>query len=97
MPVAFTGGGTSDKPKLLVDGGTNRKLFREIPSLVHYAEWIGAGSNLGQKGTYNLKHYFRYTVKSPRDENGRWTLNDTTLEFRIADGRKLFHLQMKGR
>ena len=29
-------------------------------------------------------------------ENGRWTLNDTTLEFRIADGRKLFHLQMKG-
>ena len=29
-------------------------------------------------------------------KEGRWTLNDTTLEFRIADGRKLFHLQMKG-
>lgn len=29
-------------------------------------------------------------------ENGRWTLNNTTLEFRLEDGRKLFHLQMKG-
>ena len=29
-------------------------------------------------------------------EKGRWTLNNTTLEFRLEDGRKLFHLQMKG-
>ena len=29
-------------------------------------------------------------------ENGKWTLNNTTLEFRLDDGRKLFHLQMKG-
>ena len=29
-------------------------------------------------------------------ETGVWTLNNTTLEFRLADGKKLFHLQMKG-
>ena len=29
-------------------------------------------------------------------ETGVWTLNNTTLEFRLEDGRKLFHLQMKG-
>ena len=27
--------------------------------------------------------------------NGEWILNDTTLSF-VADGKKLFHLQMKG-
>ena len=27
--------------------------------------------------------------------NGEWVLNDTTLAF-IVDGKKLFHLQMKG-
>ena len=31
-----------------------------------------------------------------RVKEGRWTLNNTTLEFRLNDGRKLFHLQMKG-
>ena len=31
-----------------------------------------------------------------RVRKGRWTLNNTTLEFRLEDGRKLFHLQMKG-
>ena len=31
-----------------------------------------------------------------RVRKGRWTLNNTTLEFRLVDGRKLFHLQMKG-
>ena len=89
LPVAFTGGGTSDKPKLLVDGGTNRKLFRENPSLVHYAEWIGAGSNLGQKGTYNLKHYFRYTVKSPRDENGKFIDGDQINDFDLYSNKAL--------
>ena len=29
-------------------------------------------------------------------EGGEWKLNRTTLEFRTADGFKLFHLQMKG-
>lgn len=27
--------------------------------------------------------------------NGEWILNDTTLAF-VVDGKKLFHLQMKG-
>ena len=29
-------------------------------------------------------------------QGGKWKLNRTTLEFRTADGFKLFHLQMKG-
>tara|TARA_A100001391_G_scaffold205428_2_gene206182 strand:- start:369 stop:1097 length:729 start_codon:yes stop_codon:yes gene_type:complete len=29
-------------------------------------------------------------------KTGKWTLNNTTAEFRTKDGEKLFHLQMKG-
>jgi len=29
-------------------------------------------------------------------KTGKWSLNNTTLEFRTKDGNKLFHLQMKG-
>jgi hypothetical protein len=89
LPVAFTGGGTSDKPKLLVDGGTNRKLFRENSSLVHYAEWIGAGSNLGQKGTYNLKHYFRYNVNGPRVKSGKFIDGDQINDFDLYSNKAL--------
>jgi len=31
-----------------------------------------------------------------RIEGGKWTMNNTTLEFRDEDGKKMFHLQMKG-
>ena len=34
--------------------------------------------------------------RSKQCEGGEWKLNRTTLEFRTADGFKLFHLQMKG-
>ena len=48
-----------------------------------------------QKGSEIVRMVPVDTIEKQVKE-GRWTLNDTTLEFRIADGRKLFHLQMKG-
>ena len=72
-----------------MDGGTNRKLFRENPSLVHYAEWIGAGSNLGQKGTYNLKHYFRYNVNGPRVKSGKFIDGDQINDFDLYSNKAL--------
>lgn len=37
-------------------------------------------------------------IKNIRElvKTGKWSLNNTTLEFRTKDGDKLFHLQMKG-
>ena len=76
MPVAFSGGGASELPYLEIDSGTNRKTIRENPDLVRKAEWIGSGSNYGQKGTYNKKHYFRYTVQGQSVNGNKYIEGD---------------------
>ncbi len=48
-----------------------------------------------RKGTENITMIPLQTLQS-KVKTGKWTLNNTTAEFRTKDGEKLFHLQMKG-
>ncbi len=47
------------------------------------------------KGSEMIRMISMETLEKQVD-NGSWSLNNTTLEFRETDGTKLFHLQMKG-
>ena len=47
------------------------------------------------KGTERITMIPLDTLRT-KVKTGKWTLNNTTAEFRTKDGEKLFHLQMKG-